>query len=62
MTALLLIAFAWMALALPFGLLLGRGMRLADQRELRDGATGLVPDFIPADMLASVAAQQRRRL
>ncbi|TFV92698.1 hypothetical protein E4P40_02005 [Blastococcus sp. CT_GayMR20] len=60
MTWLLLVALAWTALALPFGLLLGRGMRVADRRDAVR-LQSRIPDFIPAELLAAVAAQQRQR-
>jgi hypothetical protein len=34
MTVALIAGLVWVGAALPFGLLLGRGMRLADQRDL----------------------------
>lgn len=61
MTWLVLIAFAWVALALPAGLLLGRGIRIADRRDAAARSDALVPDFIPDELVAAVAAQQRRR-
>jgi len=57
MTWLLLIALAWVALALLVGVLLGRSVRLADRRQAV--ATATVPDYIPADVLESVASQHR---
>ncbi|TYP87198.1 hypothetical protein [Blastococcus xanthinilyticus] len=59
MTTLALVASAWVALALPVGVLLGRGIRTADQREQVAGSP--VPDFIPAEVVASVAAGQHPR-
>jgi hypothetical protein len=59
MTWLLLIAIAWVALALPIGLLVASGMRLADQRDQVSRLRTTVPDYIPADVIASVAAQHR---
>jgi hypothetical protein len=59
-TALLLIAVVWTVLALPFGVLLGRAVRLADRNDEAARARSIVPDFIPPEVLASVAARQRR--
>ncbi len=55
MTWVLLGGVAWAACSLPLACLLGRGLRLADERE----ATGhpLVPDYVPDDLL--VAAPPR---
>ena len=53
MTLVLIIALAWTALALPVGLIIGRGMRIADRRELA-ATTPSVPDFVPADLFASL--------
>jgi hypothetical protein len=57
MTWLLLIALAWVALALLVGVLLGRSVRLADHRQ--EVANTTVPDYIPADVIAAVARQHR---
>ena len=59
MSLLLMIGAAWVALAVPAGLLLGRGIRVADDREVAAGRHPVVPDFIPADVLESVAAPDR---
>lgn len=61
MTVLVFIAFAWLALALPVGLLIGRGLRIADRQHEVARLQSIVPDFIPEDVLESVAAGQRRR-
>jgi hypothetical protein len=57
MTWLVLMAFAWVALALPAGVLLGRSVRHADHREAVAKTT--VPDYIPADVIAAVASRHR---
>ncbi len=57
MTWLLLIALAWVALALPLGILIGRSVRLADHRATV--ATTTVPDYIPAEVIDAVASRHR---
>lgn len=58
MSWLLVVAAAWTVLALPAGLVVGRSIRKVDQ-----GTTVArhpsVPDFIPIEVLASVAAADR---
>ena len=61
MTTLALVGSAWMALALPAAVVLSRSVRIADQRTEQAHAATTVPDFIPEDVLASVASRQRRR-
>jgi hypothetical protein len=50
MTLVLIIAVAWTALALPLALAIGRGVRIADHRELAR-TVPTVPDFVPAGLL-----------
>ena len=61
MVLILAAAAAWLALAVPFGLLLGRGMRTADHRDTALRLSTVVPDFIPEGVLAAVAAQEQHR-
>jgi hypothetical protein len=61
MSALLVIAIAWGGLALPVGLLLGLAVRVADRHQQAASLRWSVPDFIPAEVLASVAAADGRR-
>ncbi|MFL6097206.1 MAG: hypothetical protein ACJ71Y_17275 [Blastococcus sp.] len=61
MSVLLVIAIAWVALSVPVALLLGRALRVADRREQAASLRPMVPDFIPAEVLASVAAADGRR-
>ncbi|RBY74816.1 hypothetical protein DQ239_18675 [Blastococcus sp. TF02-09] len=56
----MLLAAAWTGLAAPAGWLMGRGMRLADRRDEAIRAQTSAPDFIPSDVLRSVAAQELR--
>jgi hypothetical protein len=58
MVLLLSAATAWLALAVPFGLLLGRGIRTADHRDTALRLSTIVPDFIPDGVLAAVAAHE----
>ena len=59
MSWVLVIGFAWALLSLPVALLIGRGLRIADRRD-QARRTSWVPDFIPANVLASVAASRRQ--
>jgi hypothetical protein len=63
-TFIVLIAIVWLALALPVGLLIGGGIRLADGRDpvVRRWhlTSSSIPDFVPDEALAVVAAQRRR--
>lgn len=61
MTLLAFVAIAWLSLALPFGVLLGRAMQIADRSGGIASVALSVPDFIPAHVLASVAAQDDRQ-
>lgn len=60
MTWLVFIAAAWIALAWPLGLLFGYGIRVADGRDEASRPVSIVPDFIPDDVVASVALHSRR--
>jgi hypothetical protein len=57
MYTLLLLALLWVALAVPAALLIGRGLRIADQREEAACMSLRVPDFVPADWLAARPAR-----
>jgi hypothetical protein len=59
MPLLLLIALAWVALALPLALLVGRVVRMADQREEAARLAPTLPDFEPADLLGAASVQRR---
>lgn len=48
----LIIALAWTGLALPVALVIGRGLRIADLREL--ASTPSVPDLVPTDLSTSL--------
>lgn len=61
MTLLALTGFAWLGLSLPVGLLLGGSMRSTGDREPALGGPIVVPDVIPAEVLASVAAHPHGR-
>lgn len=49
MTWVLLGGVAWAACSVPLACLLGRGMRLADEREA--AGSSLVPDYVPDNLL-----------
>jgi hypothetical protein len=55
---LLIIGLAWALLALPLALAIGRGIRIADGHAADANQLGAVPDFIPADVIASVSARR----
>jgi hypothetical protein len=57
MYTLLVIAVLWVALALPVALLIGRGLRIADQRDEAARTSLRVPDFVPADWLGPIASR-----
>jgi hypothetical protein len=59
MTWVLLAGIAWAALALPVAFLFGRGLCAADRRREMAGRPP-VPDFIPADVFASLSASPER--
>lgn len=59
MSWVLVVAFAWVLLLVPIALVIGRGLRVADRRSLTRRSS-LVPDFIPADVLASVEIRYQR--
>lgn len=55
-----LVAVAWTVLAAPAGLLMGRGMQLADRRDEARQKQSPVPDFIPDEILVAVAQRHQR--
>jgi hypothetical protein len=57
MHTLLLIALLWVALAVPFALLIGRGLRIADQRDEAARTSVCVPDFVPAEWVGPVPSR-----
>ena len=57
MYTLLLIALLWVALAVPVALLLGRGLRIADQRDEAARTSLRVPDFVPAEWVGPVPSR-----
>jgi hypothetical protein len=59
MPLLLLIALAWVALALPVALLVGRGLRMADQREEAARLAPTLPNVVQCDLLGAVSVQRR---
>ena len=60
MHLLLILALTWTLLSVPVGLVIGRAMRIADRREAElSRSSSPVPDFIPDEVLASVAAARR---
>jgi hypothetical protein len=59
MYTLLLLALLWVALAAPAALLLGRGLRLADERDEAARTSLRIPDFVPDDLLNSLSAPRR---
>ncbi|GAA3180926.1 hypothetical protein GCM10010531_38860 [Blastococcus jejuensis] len=60
MHLLLILALTWTLLSVPVGLMIGRAMRIADRRDAEaTRPSSLVPDFIPDEVLASVAAGRR---
>jgi hypothetical protein len=61
MSWLLVVGVAWAALSLPAGMVLGRVVRTADRFEQAADRHPVVPDYIPAEVLASVAAAGRGR-
>jgi hypothetical protein len=54
----LVVALTWTLLALPIALAIGRGLRIADRRDAAARRLPTVPDYIPADVLASVSARR----
>jgi hypothetical protein len=50
----LAIGIAWVLLALPVALLIGRKLRYADRRELAERPLP-IPDFIPAHVLTALS-------
>lgn len=61
MTWMLIVALVWVFLSLPVALVVGRGLRMADQRAEAARRLPNVPDFIPADVVSSVRAAGGRR-
>ena len=57
MYTLLLIVLLWVALAVPFALLIGRGLRIADQRDGAARASVRIPDFVPAEWLRPIPSR-----
>lgn len=54
MTWMLIVALAWVIVSLPVALVIGRGVRMADQRAEAARRLPNVPDFIPAEIISSV--------
>jgi hypothetical protein len=57
MHTLLLIAALWVALAVPVALLIGRGLRIADQRHAAARTSPRTPDFVPAEWLDPIPSR-----
>ena len=57
MYTLLLVALLWVALAVPVALLIGRGLRIADQRDEAARTSLHIPDFVPAEWLGPIASR-----
>jgi hypothetical protein len=57
MYTLSLIAVLWVALAVPVALLIGRGLRIADQRDEAARTSLRVPDFVPAEWLSPIPSR-----
>lgn len=53
MTSLVIIAVAWTALAAPTGMLIGRGLLVAEHRDQARRTQSPVPDYIPDELLTS---------
>jgi hypothetical protein len=61
MTFLLLVAVAWLVLAVPVGLMLGSALRLADRHhELQRKV--ITPSFVPRGLFGSTATNMRQEL
>jgi hypothetical protein len=58
MHILFLLALLWVALAVPAARFIGRGLRVADQRDLAARTIPNVPDFVPADWLGAMPSRR----